>query len=524
MAPKPNEFILHSRALPALKAGRYRARLTQTVSQGGPIAAVERHLVLTAPRFTLPPGDIKSVFPPANAEGAFEARLAQVVLGRRTLPWERELTPGDSQQRPWLALVLLTDSEGTLVQGQPVTTAVPAAQHGALEITAASGLCDRLDTTPAVVSAVFPRPDELELLCHVREVSLEDTELASGDDDGFLSVVLCARLPRSGVTYNAFLVSLEHRLAALPTSTGTPGTDLGPTEVANPGTGTVSFPVLAHWRFRCTGQGDFQSLMQTLDAGLLGTAPRGCPAVSPTGHVVVAHRTRRGEEVAAWYRGPLTLLEVLRRSAGQPYFAADQARAIAQDGLEDLSEAAAFELGRLLAMSSPRFLAEVLTWRRETLATDTVATALTRVPGLTQLGLNHLNVQQGLGLAVIDQLTRREDPLGPRVPLSDVEWLSDRFPLTLIAEGFGIDPEELRRLLLGGDLGPNPMPPRPVQLLEHDFDRLRGNPDLLRPLRAALSNHLLALAAGAGIDPLTGGFDPSFAPTTLDALFGRGPP
>ncbi len=37
----------------------------------------------------MPPEQILSSFPPANAEGAFGDRLPQIVLKRRTLPWER---------------------------------------------------------------------------------------------------------------------------------------------------------------------------------------------------------------------------------------------------------------------------------------------------------------------------------------------------------------------------------------------------------------------------------------------------
>ena len=43
---------------------------------------------------------------------------------------------------------------------------------------------------------VFPTQEDLQLLVHVREVDINDTELAIGDDDGFLAVVLANRLPQ----------------------------------------------------------------------------------------------------------------------------------------------------------------------------------------------------------------------------------------------------------------------------------------------------------------------------------------
>ena len=52
--------------------------------------------------------------------------------------------------------------------------------------------------TQTVVNGVFPRKEDLELLAHVREVDLSDSELADGDDDGFLAVVIANRLPQPG--------------------------------------------------------------------------------------------------------------------------------------------------------------------------------------------------------------------------------------------------------------------------------------------------------------------------------------
>ncbi|MFG6197852.1 hypothetical protein [Nonomuraea sp. JJY05] len=517
--PAEGEFRLHGHARPPVTAGPHRIRLTQTIDKGGAIAEVTRHAVVTAPQFALPPGELRSVFPPPEATGSFDTRLAQVALRRRTLPWERLLAPEDQERRPWLALVLLTENEGRLQTGVPVSTAVPAALHQTLGIGSASGSCDRLDTTRHVIQALFPRPDELGLLCHVREVSLADTELAAGDDDGFLAVVICARLPRPGVSYRAYLLSLEHRLADLPTTTGTPGVEPG-AGPATPGGATVSFPVLAHWRFRCAPEpGDFESLARGLHVGALGTVLGDCPAVAPSGHVVIGHRTRRGEEGAAWYRGPLTPREVPRRPPGTPYLTADQARAFARDGLEDLSEAAAFELGRLLALSSPSFLIALRAWRRRRLAAAVAAAALQRVPAVTDLGLDPSSVAQGLGLAVIATLADPRAPLGEPVPVADAAWAIGDFPMELIAEGTGLSLSEVKRLLVAPELPASPRPPDALTALDQTFDGLRASPAQLAPLGDALADRVRQLAVRAGLDPATAVFDPAVVPLTLEELF-----
>ncbi|WP_409055316.1 hypothetical protein [Streptomyces sp. SYP-A7185] len=515
----PGQYRLHGFARPPVTAGPHRVRMTQTVDRGGPITPVERHTLVTAPQFALAPGEVRSVFPPPEAVGAFDTRFAQVALRRRTLPWERLAVEADPRRRPWLALVLLTEGEGSLVTAQPVSTAVPAALHGTLGITAASGTCDRLDTTRDVVHALFPRPDELELLCHVREVSLGDSELSLGDDDGFLAVVVCARLPRPGLAHRACLVSLEGRLAELPTATGAPDGSPGGAQAA-PGGPAVSFPVLTHWRFHCAPEpGDFGSLMQGLHVGALGTVRNNCPAVAPSGHTVIGHTTRRGEETAAWYRGPLTPREVPRSAAGTPCLTADQGRAVATDGLEDLSLAAAHEVGRLLALSSPRFLASLRDWRRRTLALDLTAAALDLLPEVRDLGLTRLTVGQGLGLALIGTLVDGREPLGAPVPQSDAVWALPHFPTDLIASGTGLPRDVVRHILGDLPVSTDPTPAPPAAPLEQSFDGLRQNPAHLDPLRDALRERVRAIARQAGLDPDATLFDPHHAPTTLEELY-----
>ena len=79
-----------------------------------------------------------------------------------------------------------------------------------------------LAVTETVVKKIFPCKDDLPLLAHVREVDVNDTELANGDDDGWLAVVLANRLPvfddaaGKAVRYMACLVNLEGQLEALP--------------------------------------------------------------------------------------------------------------------------------------------------------------------------------------------------------------------------------------------------------------------------------------------------------------------
>jgi hypothetical protein len=534
------EMRVYPSVRPRLSAGVHDVELRQTIDQGGMVPSVTRHVDVTAPRFKLAPNEILSVFPPPNAVGAFETRLPQIALKRRTLPWERPSNDAPIATRPpWLALVVLADGEANFRSNVAIADAVPAdvrARQGMTE----TGTCDVLEVSRTVVDKVFPREDELPLLSHVREVNLLDTEFATGDDDGFVAVVISNRLPQPGIRYGCYLISLEGRLAELPDpqppvdDLGSPfvfpdkvaqfqeasfahnralgGMELGATReprlpgapvsapaqasawsksrfatratgaaeltvsgagaAADPpvkqasfagsflfdaidfsvidvaGVALLRFPVLAHWSFTCDQGGDYQALMQALDVGLLGTVPppageRGAdtppaPQVTDTGHTVIEHLTRRGEPATAWYRGPLTPREVHRRAAGAPYHAADQARRIAEDGREDLSEAAAFEIGRLLAMAEPRFVAELQAWRRSGFSVRRAAALLDRLPGLHALGIDPARLARTLNLAVLDRVAGAR-AIGPTRPVDDVGPLLRDDDADAIAAGLDLD-------------------------------------------------------------------------------------
>jgi hypothetical protein len=135
--------------------------------------------------------------------------------------------------------------------------------------------------------------------------------------------------------------------------------------------------------------------------------------VTATGHVSTAHETRRGDQTTAWFRGPFVPGPVDRpgpREDGRYPLAhhSDQLRRVSPDGHEDLSYAAAFEIGRLLALSRPSVVAALNQWRRQRFAAATTAA----------LG-DHL---ARLVPEVLGDLLRRPDPMIDRV------WTVDGLP------------------------------------------------------------------------------------------------
>lgn len=270
MAPRPDPgtFRLYPYANPPLPAGPY----TLTGAVGGLPGEVETmHAAIdvTAPRYALPPDQVLSTFPPASARGAFSSRLPQVVLRRRTLPWERsqfaadgtpldgldEQTRARTTPRPWLALVLVADGEGSLFSDVPVGQSVTSPVVLAGDADVAKTTC--LEIPASVVDKVFPALEDLPMLCHVREVDLEDTELALGDDDGWMAVVLCNRLPQPNTRYTACLVNLEGQYGELPVDP-----DVAEEFVRN--AAVVDFAALA---------GVIDATLSSADAGGMGLRP-----------------------------------------------------------------------------------------------------------------------------------------------------------------------------------------------------------------------------------------------------------
>lgn len=221
----PGFFVVHDAVRPPLTDGDYQLYVSQTLSVGqSNVDPAVRSFRIVGPRYALPPDQVLSVFPPSNGTGAFADRLPQIVLRRRTLPYERTMKPDDpTPAAPWLALVVLADGEGQLFTNQPLDSSLPEQDDKDSQVR------DVLRVSERVVQAVFPTIEDLPWLTHVREVDISDTELALGDDDGWLAVVIANRLPVPGPPdtdggppaarhYTAFLVSLEGHEGDLPTA------------------------------------------------------------------------------------------------------------------------------------------------------------------------------------------------------------------------------------------------------------------------------------------------------------------
>jgi hypothetical protein len=449
-------MVLYSSATPPLEDGSYRLTVETDVAYNpndhtsdappGPLSQ-QHYFDVVGPRFTVPRSLVAGCSPPSNAHGSFQDDLPHIVLGRRTLPWEREIAaaaqipvtprgpndaPALSDPYPWVALLLFEEGEYTLLRNIPLQQAVPAKVFAALG-SPANITCDAVEADASLIAAIMPSYEELQLLVHVRQVNTDDRELNAYGGDGYFSVVVSNRLPSPNTQCRAVLVSLEQRTDLIPkdAEAGTIALQLSPTgpaaaAVAGPALAAaetsiaavsaavpftlskppvhaislgdislVGFPApararlvaLTSWQFTCEGPGTFRELMQGLDDAMFGTvAQPGQPPLTDTGHIPVMLQDRAGANEDVLYRGPLVQYQLTRDALG-PYHSADQARRVApESGTEDISYAAAFEVGRLLAAADRRLAQAVMQWRRESYKQSARASTITALN--TRLSLN----------------------------------------------------------------------------------------------------------------------------------------
>ena len=564
MSIDEGHFRLYTHVVPALKAGDYRFATTQSLTAKDkdgdvtpdrlPVEELHTHLRVTSPRYQLPADQILSTYPPAGTEGAYGSRLPQVVIKRRTLPWERTVEGGDDGT-PWLALVVFAEGEADLLTNVPVGDCVTAGVHLGGPVDVEKGSC--LEIRTSMVRKIMPTRKDVPLLAHAREVNINDTELMMGDDDGFLAVVIANRLPLAArnpdgteapVKYHAALVNLEGQFTSLleksppavlltdhmvlqaatvlyspaefdhmtmdvkhaggssvmggmlphgdapeadamaatatrsrlsedlvtkanigsgawcRTAETSPALELfGGTSDLGYVVGSVAqfvdpklrFPVLVQWTFTSVGEMTFELLMREADSGLLvtiGEHPKPAVGRKPlevveTGHVGLDQRTRRGDLVRAWYRGPLLPHPAATTSPRLPLaHTGDQLRAVIPDGREDLSLAAAFEIGRLLALSQPSMVASLLRWRQ-------IGYQAARGKALWDGILDGLDLEQMLlepgkllgtafGRGLAQAIGRNPgDTIGPprEIMTAGTPMNFDGDPVTLVTKGFGID-------------------------------------------------------------------------------------
>jgi hypothetical protein len=399
---------------PPLVAGGYNVSMSQLIKEtqdsvvpwnSDPYVS-ELQFSVDAPRFTLNPTDIHSVYPPSNQTGCFDNALPHVVFTRRTLPWERTLdgiAPKLGQPfPPWIGLLLVQEDEllirdknnqptsrrceigslsvvskdkrdSLLFPADQETLAPDLGQAGAPERADAAKRaradrwqkeqaryeeesCLAIDLPADLFMAIAPRVEDVPYLAHVRQVDTGEKEVQAVNDKGWFSLVIGNRLPQANKDHRVFIVSLEGHQDRLQ-GKWTPASGQ-----------KIRLAVLGSWAFKCEGANDFKAHMKELNIDSLhlpftpfdDNSPAAQDIVNGAyarGYTAFTHVMRQGEKTVSWYRGPLVPLNYEKpQQIQEPVSCVDELlRYDPNTGLFDVTYGAAWQLGRLLALQNHGF-------------------------------------------------------------------------------------------------------------------------------------------------------------------------
>lgn len=206
------DISFYQACLPPLLPGKYEVTVEQKVQEIRPEPfKTSQEFFVAGPRFSLNPSDVYSVYPPANQTGSFGNSLPHIVFTRRTIPWERTMDGqsfDDKNPCPWLALLLVSDSDFESVEAVPKIEArkveellnhrndILGPQKIVLnDYESPNDLCQTIDLPKELFSKIVPSKEDLPYLAHVREVHTGNKETLSYLSEGCFSVVLGNRFP-----------------------------------------------------------------------------------------------------------------------------------------------------------------------------------------------------------------------------------------------------------------------------------------------------------------------------------------
>jgi hypothetical protein len=223
-----------------------------------------------------------------------------------------------------------------------------------------------IDIDKALLQQILPAKADLKFLAHVRQTK-DPTGKPTGEE---VAVLIGNRLPRAGKMSTVHLVSLEGRYPA----TG---------DFAYPATvDKVRLVSLTSWRFACVDRRQsFKGLLMHLNLNSSSTlrlpplksvdqassdVAQAAESYFKMGCVSLSHAMRQGNKTVSWYHGPLVPgSNVTPKDITLPVRSADDLVCYnATHGMFDISYAAAWELGRLLALQSKSFSVSLYNWKR----------------------------------------------------------------------------------------------------------------------------------------------------------------
>jgi hypothetical protein len=384
--------------IPALSAGAYTIITEHKILEedtGDTLPVRTQDFDVRALRFTIAAADVHACYPTPGTAGSYSQLLPHITLDTPALPWLRTLD-GQPDELPWLALLLFRAGElpedelalgqvrvltvrelisGTAAPGQP-----PAIDPDYVFDDEFGISCNTVLVPGELLDAIMPVPAEITLLAHVREGGPPDAQRNTDPEPheaDLNSVLVANRFPGVlGGRYVVHLMSLdgwEAQLdgAACPAA-GARMVSLWSWTFESEPDSTIGFGDLANdlatEREPAGSLPDLRLRVRAQQPASPSAAQRAALERLNGGWTALPQRLESGELSFGFYRGPLCA------QPAQPLPAPAAARLespgealiyLQQHGVYDTSYAAAFALGRSLALADATFREHLFGYRAE---------------------------------------------------------------------------------------------------------------------------------------------------------------
>jgi hypothetical protein len=331
----------------------------------------EVRLEISGERFVLTENEVNGVFPAAGSSigtGGKMAQLPHLVLNRCTQPFECVVTEekNENLEVPYLALLLFYEEEFPVLQQGRVEEMFTLSENNTAffpkeyKSSEKDTSCCFMDISMDLFWNIAPRLTELPFLVHGRKVNPELKCLRGNESSvtDIKSVVVCNRIPEYGTQQQparnmVCLVSLEGCGKALKEKQSCYE--------------KIRLPVLYHWEFTAVKDTNADVGLEQVCTKGMGTSNNSLHGdILANGYTPLPHKFREGSRLVSFYRGPLVPKKTVQeqRTVDSPD---GLYRYDPELGLFDISYAAAWQLGTILALSDETVAKKILFMRVNTL-------------------------------------------------------------------------------------------------------------------------------------------------------------
>lgn len=352
------DFKLADYVRPAIEEGRYTITGRQDITKpASETFQVQKEICIAANTRALAGTDVFSVYPPPEQQGDFAGTLPFLVLNDQVYPWIRRWRDDiDGRPVPWLALIVVSENEGAVETDVENAKLPDLKERGVFfplkegEVTSCrdDDNIHILTLPKQIYRDVMPAAEDLQWLTHAKFVDLSSTEDAIAKQDGWFSTVIANRFVPS--LEGCSLKSTVHLVPVDSYLNGNIPEDCD----------RVRLISLYHWNIYSekTQEQSFTTLMEGIGRNSRVVKDQ---SLKP-------HYLRTGEKTYSRYHSPLLPYHMERYDnlGGEGRYTAD-GRLIydAQNGILDISYAAAFNLGRMISLSRRTEAEKIARWRKE---------------------------------------------------------------------------------------------------------------------------------------------------------------